>query len=225
VAYTEKEPAAKALLDACKDVKGRLTDFPVGEYMGFKLSLRYESFGQQINLLLRGAMTYKIELGTDALGNITRINNALDSLTKRLDGAKDQLANIQNQVEAAKTELKKPFAMEVELAEKEARLALLNADLNIDGDGGMEVLNDAENRDSGEQDSDTEQDFDDDEPEQEATSRPYTHTGTPPTFSYGEQRTGTYGKSKPSLLDDIRNYNSERRPPAPGGGKSAEIDI
>jgi len=93
VAYTEKEPAAKALLESCKGVKGRLTDVPVGEYMGFKMSLRYESFGQQINLLLRGAMTYQIELGTDALGNITRLNNALDKLPERLDGAKSQFEN------------------------------------------------------------------------------------------------------------------------------------
>jgi hypothetical protein len=80
VTYREKESAAKALLEACKGVKGRNTDVPVGEYMGFKLSLRYESYGQQINLLMRGAMTYQIDLGTDALGNLTRINNALDKL-------------------------------------------------------------------------------------------------------------------------------------------------
>jgi hypothetical protein len=57
VSYSEKEPAAKALLDACKGIKDRKSDLPVGEYMGFNMSLRYESYGSQINLLLRGAMT------------------------------------------------------------------------------------------------------------------------------------------------------------------------
>ena len=84
---------------------------------------------------------YDVSLGTDAFGNITRINNALDGLPKTLEGARDQLANIQKQQESAKLELAKPFELETELAEKEARLALINADLNIDGDGDMDVEN------------------------------------------------------------------------------------
>jgi hypothetical protein len=144
VTHTEKEPAAKALLEACKGIKGRETELPVGEFMGFKLSLSYASFGQTINLMMRGAMTYQVELGTDAFGNIQRITNALDKLPERLEGQKDQLANYEKQVAAAKEELAKPFTMEEELQAKESRLALLNADLNIDGDGDMDVLNDPE---------------------------------------------------------------------------------
>ncbi len=213
VEYHEKDPAAKALLEACKDVKGRNADVPVGEYMGFKMSLLYESFGQQINLHLRGAMTYKLELGTDALGNISRINNALDKLPERLAGAKEQLANLEKQVAAAKEELANPFAQEAELAEKESRLALLNSDLNIDGDGGMDVINDAENREV-------------EKPETDIRRAEENVSDYRPRYSDAEeQRTGTYGKARPSILTDLDTMSKSVRPPLPGGGKSAEIDI
>ncbi len=88
-------------------------------------------------------MTYQTDLGSDAFGNITRINNVLHDLPKRLAGTKAQLESIYDQQAAAKAELEKPFALSDELAEKEARLALLNAELNIDGredaEGEMQV--------------------------------------------------------------------------------------
>jgi len=136
--YTEKESAAKALLEACKEVK-KDTDVPIGEYMGFKMSLTFESFGQSIKLHLRGAMTYEATLGTDALGNITRINNTLAGMPERLENVKAHLERLHEQQAAAKEELKKPFTLADQLAEKEARLALLNAELNIEG--GMDVSN------------------------------------------------------------------------------------
>jgi hypothetical protein len=204
VHYTEKEPAAKALLEACKGVTDK-SDKPIGEYMGFKLAIRYDSFNQQMQLLLRGAMTYVTDLGTDAFGNITRINNCLEKLPERLAGAKAQLANVNNQVEAAKLELEKPFTQEAELQEKEARLALLNADLNIDGDGDFDIVNDPENRD------------DDDEPP--SSSIGPQNTGVTVAYNNShdassvedcdtESRTGTYGKAKPSVLGGIRSFNS-----------------
>ena len=91
---------------------------------GFNLSLGFASFGQAINLMMRGAMTYQVELGTDAFGNIQRIINALDKLPERLEGSKNQLANLEKQVAAAKEELEKPFALEDELKAKESRIAL-----------------------------------------------------------------------------------------------------
>jgi hypothetical protein len=218
VAYTEKEPAAKALLEACKDIRGKNTDLSIGEYMGFKLSLQYESYGQQINLLLRGAMTYKVDLGTDAFGNITKINNALEKLSERLEGAKETLANTEKQVEAAKAELAKPFADEDLLTQKEARLAELNANLNIDGDGGMEVMNDTENRDENEpEQSEQDEYFDDeqDEPDEPKRSQAYDNVGTPPTFTYGEPRTGTYGKTRPNFLENIRKLDSNKNNSVP----------
>jgi N12 class adenine-specific DNA methylase len=246
VTHVEKEPAAKALLEACKGVKGRNIDTPIGDYMGFKLSLQYENFGQNINLYLRGAMTYKVELSTDAFGNITRINNALDKLQERLDGAKENLANAEKQMAAAKEELAKPFTLEDELAAKSARLALLNADLNIDGDGDYDVINDTESRDDSETErsqderGDDDRDEDDfDEPDDELPASRYGSpqivVGTvPPPTNYGTrqpdqsdygQRTGTYGKARPSILDDLDTATKAVKPPVQGGGKSAEIDI
>jgi hypothetical protein len=241
VTHTEKEPAAKALLEACKGVKSRNTDVPAGEYMGFKMSLQYESFGGQINLLLRGAMTYKLELGTDALGNITRINNSLDKLPERLTAARENLANLEKQVAAAKGELAKPFPQEEELAAKESRLALLNADLNIDGDGDFDIINDTEPRDEtepeqaeGDRDGD-ERDTDDDEPEEPQRNAAYPIADNARQAGsggdYSELRTGTYGKMRPSILTDLETTAKSVKPPLPGGAeptrasKPAEISI
>jgi hypothetical protein len=238
VTFKEKEPAAKALLESCKDVKGRNTDFPIGEYMGFKMSLRYESFGQQINLLLRGAITYQVELGTDALGNITRINNALDKLHERLDGAKSQLANFNRQVEAAKLELAKPFEQAAELQEKELRLAYLNAELNIDGDGGMEILNDTESRDSDDfveqvgqameemgvkftRDYDPDNDADDSDDFDDVSDEVRPQYGG----SYERVPQAVASKSKPSILDGIRTFDSAKHNGGQGKDKPAGRDI
>jgi len=141
VDFYEKEPAAKALLKACKGLKKDVA-LPIGKYMGFDMSLLFESFGQTVKLHLRGAMTYETTLSSDAFGNITRINHTLANLPKRLEEVKAQLDRIYEQQEAAKQELAKPFALADELAGKEARLALVNADLNIDGNGGLDVKND-----------------------------------------------------------------------------------
>jgi hypothetical protein len=196
-------------------------ELSVGEYMGFNMSLNFDGFSQQMNLFLRGAMTYKIDLGTDALGNITRINNALDKLSERLENAKEQLENYEKQTAAAKEELKRPFTQEAELREKESRLALLNADLNIDGDGGFEILNDGENHDEkaapGSETEEAETDYENDE-----------HENGEDEQEYGEdelEHTGTYGKKPPSILDDIRNISSGLKPPVQCSGKSAEIGI
>ncbi|MDR1209810.1 MAG: helicase [Clostridiales bacterium] len=241
VTHTEKEPAAKALLEACKGLKDKKTDLPVGEYMGFQMSLKYENFGQQINLYLRGAMTYKLELGTDALGNITRINNSLDKLPERLETARENLADLEKQVAAAKEELSKPFPQEEELAAKESRLALLNADLNIDGDGDFDVINDAEPRaetepEQSQDDPDgDEQDYDDDEPEEPRRDAAYPAADSARRAGlggdYSELRTGTYGKARPSILTDLETMTKSVKPPVQGGAepsrasKSAEIDI
>ena len=220
VTHHEKEPAGKALLDACKGLTDK-SDKLIGEYMGFEMSLSYESFYKQVKLQLRGNLSYQIELGTDTFGNITRINNALDDLPKRLESFRSQLDNLYKQQEAARYELAQPFAHEEELAAKEARLALLNSDLNIDGDGGFDVINDTENREKpGEKPA-----VDDDaEPEQRENSS-YAAAGSAARRSDSvEQRTGTYGKSKPSILDDLRTYDTKQKPPVQGA-KSSGIDL
>ncbi|MDR1703890.1 MAG: hypothetical protein LBS19_04290 [Clostridiales bacterium] len=139
IVYKDKEPAAKALLDACKGVIDA-EEKPAGEYMGFKMSLRYESLTKQVQLLLHGSGTYSLDLGTDTFGNISRINNALDGLPKRLEAAKINLDMIYSRRDAAKVELEQPFALADELSEKEARLACLDAELSIDGGTGGEVI-------------------------------------------------------------------------------------
>jgi hypothetical protein len=223
VTYTEKEPAGKALLEACKSITEKGDKF-IGEYMGFKLSIRLERFSEQFNLLLRGNMTYSLDLGTDTFGNITRINNALDSLEKRLEGQRAQLENLHSQVAAAKEELANPFPQEQELIDKETRLVLLNTDLNIDepnrtGEGGMDVLNDEDSRD----DADDERDETDSPATREVPHGERTNHGY---SGDKESRTGTYGKAAPTFLDNIRNLGSRKREsPPPSAGKSSDIEI
>jgi hypothetical protein len=218
VTYTEKEPAAKALLECCKSVTDK-NDKAVGEYMGFKLSIHFDSYGKQFSLIMRGSMTYSLDLGTDAFGNITRINHALDGLDKRLEGQTAQLENLNLQMSAAKEELSKPFPQERELIDKETRLVLLNADLNIDGDGGMDVLNDGDSRDE-----DDEERGDDVKPESPRNDS----RGQRASRGYGGgelPRTGTYGKSAPTFMDNIRSLGEKKRGNPQPGGKSADIDI
>jgi len=209
--YREKEPAAKALRESCKLIKDK-EEIAVGDYMGFKMSLQYKGvFDRSIILNLRGAMTHQVELSSDAFGNITRINNALDKLPERLDSAKQHLEDINKQIEAAKLELEKPFMLADELAEKEARLALINADLNIDGNGDFDVINDDE-RESGDEaydgsPGDSELDTDSDR----------AHTQTPQAASEKI--------IKPSILDGIRNYSGNNNQSIPGRDKPVGIAI
>jgi len=128
--YTEKEPAAKAILDACKELK-TTEKTPVGSYMGFEMSLQFDSFNKDFKLSLRGSITHTVELGTDAFGNITRINNALANLPGKLAEARDGLERMESQQQAAQIELAKPFHLADELTVKEARLVELNAQLSI----------------------------------------------------------------------------------------------
>jgi hypothetical protein len=232
VTYDEKEPAAKALLDSCKTVTNKL-EKEIGEYMGFKMSLRLEGMttDKKFHLLLRANMTYQIELGADSFGNITRINNALADLPKKLEGAQLQLETLLSQQEAAKQELEKPFALTDELSEKETRLALLNAELNIEGSGGMDVVNDPDTRADAAKERYEDSDYDDDyEPDENdidgGERKPFTLVNPGMTFHYPpeQERRVAYGKTKPPLMEAIRNYNAEKKPPVPGR-KSSEHDI
>jgi len=136
VTYSEKEPAGKALLEICKTIPAK-EEVNIGNYMGFNMSLRYESMSQNFVLSLRGSMTYQVDLGTDTFGNITRINNVLADLPKKLEDIKSRLDTAISQVEAAKIELAKPFTLADELLVKETRLMKHNAELNIGSDGSV----------------------------------------------------------------------------------------
>ena len=128
---TDKDNAGAALLEAFKDAKG-LESVPIGTYRGFSMSLTVENFGKDFILTLKGRMSHRIELGKDARGNLVRIDNALAQMPERYKTVQGRFENVQAQLATAKAELGKPFPQEAELKEKSARLAELNAELNID---------------------------------------------------------------------------------------------
>ena len=134
---TDKDNAGAALLEAFKDAKG-LEPVPIGNYRGFAMSLTVENFGKDFVLTLKGRMSHRVELGKDARGNLVRIDNALAQMPERYKTVQGRLENVQAQLATAKAELGKPFPQEAELKEKSARLAELNAELNIDDRTPME---------------------------------------------------------------------------------------
>lgn len=125
----DKEAAGKMLLEAC-----RLSphDMELGEYRGMKMTVDYDSYRQEVKLVLRGEMSHTVTMGTDVYGNLTRIENALANMPQKLEKAEERIAELERQTEQAKAELGKPFAQEKTLEAKAARLAELNAALNID---------------------------------------------------------------------------------------------
>ena len=136
---TDKDNAGATLLEAFKEVKDS-EPVPVGSYRGFQTALTAEGFYMDCILTLKGQMSHRVELGKDARGNLTRIDNVLNAIPARLNSQKVYLENLYAQMEAAKTELGKPFPQEEELRVKSARLAELNAELNIDDKMPMERL-------------------------------------------------------------------------------------
>ena len=134
---TDKDNAGAAILEAFKDAKG-LEPVPIGSYRGFSMSLTVENFGKDFILTLKGKMSHRVELGKDARGNLVRIDNALAQMPERYETVQGRLENVQAQLATAKAELGKPFPQEAELKEKSARLAELNAELNIDDRTPME---------------------------------------------------------------------------------------
>ncbi len=129
--YIKKEDAGKALLTACSLMKiGE--SHSIGKYMGFDMSVKYDSYKNTFYLTLKRNQEYTAELGKDELGNIVRINNALRSCSTRLSDCRAQLENLEIQLENAKKEVGKPFPQEAELQEKTARLAELEKLLALD---------------------------------------------------------------------------------------------
>ena len=136
---TDKDNAGAAILEAFKDAKG-LEPVPIGSYRGFAMSLTVEDFGRDFILTLKGKMNHRVTLGKDARGNLTRIDNALNAMPDRLQNVRNTLDALTAQMETAKAELGKPFPQEDELRTKSARLAELNAELNIDDRTPMEQM-------------------------------------------------------------------------------------
>ena len=136
---TDKDNAGAAILEAFKDAKG-MEPVPIGSYRGFAMSLTVEDFGRNFILTLKGRMNHRVTLGKDARGNLTRIDNVLSAMPDRLQNVRNTLDALTAQMETAKAELGKPFPQEEELRTKSARLAELNAELNIDDRTPMEQM-------------------------------------------------------------------------------------
>lgn len=146
--YTDKKEAGTALISFCRQVKTPNVATPIGEYLGFKMNVTFDSFYQKFTVNLKGALSHNVEIGTDVFGNLTRIGNALDAMEKELQKEKEALNNTQKQLENAKEEVKKPFAQELELNEKLDRLSELNALLNMDEKGAEDCLEEQEEADT-----------------------------------------------------------------------------
>ena len=133
--YTDKKEAGTALVEMCKEIKTVNAPAVIGEYAGFKMSVYFDAFNHKFVMNLKGQLSHNLEVGSDPLGNISRINHALESMPKQLMEAQTKLETVEHQLETAKVEVTKPFAQEAELAEKLERLSALNALLNMDEKG------------------------------------------------------------------------------------------
>jgi len=131
VLHTDKKAAGTAILVECK-AKTEPESELIGEYRGFGMYLSFDARERAFCITLKGQIGYKVELGDDIYGNITRLDNAIDKFAERLETSKTALEDAKNQLEVAKAEIGAPFPQEAELAEKSTRLSEVNIELNID---------------------------------------------------------------------------------------------
>ena len=156
--YMDKKEAGAALIDMCRSAKQPNMAVTIGEYQGFKMSVSFDSFFSKFTVNLKGSISHEVEIGTDPLGNLQRLSNALEGMTGKMETVAQKLENVEHQLETAKVEVTKPFAQEAELAEKLERLTELNALLNMDEKGGDGIDMDDEPENDGEQEElDTEE--------------------------------------------------------------------
>ena len=133
--YTERKEAGLALVKACKTMPDPKKPFDVGEYRGFPMQLHFD--GAKFRVTMKQNLTYTAELSDDVVGNILRINNALERIPKNLEGQELALKNLQRDLDTAKEEVNRPFPQEAELETKSARLSQLNIELDNDGGAGL----------------------------------------------------------------------------------------
>ena len=131
VTYDEKKTAGERLVLACSELPNA-EEKVIGSYRGFELSLRFDTYRSEYQAILKGQRRYPVALGTDPLGNIIRLDNSLNNFPERITAAENELDTLHQQQAAAQIEVEKPFPQEEELAEKSARLAELNAQLDVD---------------------------------------------------------------------------------------------
>ena len=132
--FTDKKEAGMAIIDICRNTKQMNSNAAteIGEYLGFQMSVSFDTFASKFKLHLKGNITHSIEIGADPFGNLQRVHNHLEAMESKKAEVEQKLTNIEKQLEIAKIEVTKPFAQEQELVDKLERLAQLNALLNMD---------------------------------------------------------------------------------------------
>ena len=131
VSFSERIAAGQQIIDACKEMTSP-DPVPLGKYRGFELELFFEPFEKVYQVRIKGSLSRFVSLGTDAGGNITRIDNAIEKIPERLEAKKQELQTVEQQFATDKMEVEKPFDKEKELTEKTNRLNVLNGLLNVD---------------------------------------------------------------------------------------------
>ena len=131
VTYAEKKEAGAALLTMCQTMLSPEAT-QIGSYRSLTLELSFDTFAREYRLTMIGQLRHTVTLGTDVFGNLQRMDNALEGLPIKEQACREQLSNLQTQLETAKAEVQKPFPREEELTTKTARLEELNALLNMD---------------------------------------------------------------------------------------------
>ena len=186
--YDDRKEAGTAIIGICKEMKQANVAVPIGEYLGMKMNVTFDSFFRKFTLNMKGKLSHEVEIGSDPSGNITRIGNAMESMTKQLEDAIAKLANVEQQLETAKIEVEKPFPQEQELNDKLTRLAELNSLLDMD-DKGEDAVDLDEDAPKPEQGKDTAIQEEDAEPVHE------TDAGTPSISEDKGEVEGTPGKT------------------------------
>lgn len=131
VSYSEKAEGGQKIIDACKEMTSP-DPVPLGKYRGFDLELSFDTFEKAYQVKIKGSLSRSVSLGTDATGNITRIDNAIEKISERLEAKSRELSTLEQQFATAKAEVEKPFDKEEKLTEKTNRLNVLNGLLNVD---------------------------------------------------------------------------------------------
>ena len=147
--YTERKAAGQAIIDACTKMADVSERVPLGEYRGFPMTLWADTMTQKFQVTMKQSLSHTIELGSDPVGNIARLENALATIAENLQQNRDKLGNLTAQMEEAKIEVKRPFPQEQELTEKTSRLNVLRIALNMDGKSNGKRERDKEELDGG----------------------------------------------------------------------------
>lgn len=156
--YTERSEAGEAFGLLYRMIKEGAKDdseeFEIGAYRSFPL---YLSVGYVSRLVLRYNHHYTTEVGTSALGAITRIEHLAERIPGYLKEAQRELEEVQKQLAVAQQQVGQPFIYEDELSEKVAQLTEINTKLEFESLQESEVILDENGqRSDGEEDWDSE---------------------------------------------------------------------